>query len=190
MKIIVLVILILVPISIYWLYSKFIIYTERFQATPETYITEKRKEYTIIPFKDVKPDAKLQVINYLNDEWKKDTGITYTEEFVNNTWKFPDALYVMTDKDDDFIGCSGIDRYMSYPFISHIYVKKPYRKKGIGAKLFDVVVQHAKSVGYKTVHGWCKDELVPYYESFNCERCASSTLLKPFLGFNLMKLNL
>jgi GNAT superfamily N-acetyltransferase len=162
---------------------------ENFQVEPPSYITEETEDYSIHPFHQATDKVKKDVVKHLQDEWK-DTGIEYTEAFVEDTWKYPDALYVMTDNKGQLIGCSGIDRKYMYPFISHIYVKKEYRKKGYGEKMFGVVLEHGKQCGYKCVKGWCKDELVNYYENFGCQKEKGSWLIKPFLGFNLMKKDL
>ncbi len=159
---------------------------ERFKEGPDSYVSESSKDYDIQPYKDLIPEVKKDVIEHFQNEWGK-TGVKYTEQFMENTWKYPDALYVMTNKKGEFIGSAGIDhKYMTYPFISHIYVKKPYRKKGYGEKLFEVVQKHAKKVGHKKVNGWCEDDLVNYYEGLGCERSKTSNVLKPLVGFNLM----
>lgn len=164
---------------------------ENFQAGPESYVTEKTSEYEVKPFKECAEKVKADVIKHLQKEWQQ-TGVKYSIDFVEKTWTYPDAIYVMVNTQGEFIGCSAIDRsYMGYPFISHIYVKKQYRKKGFGEKLFNVVVKHAQKVGHKQVYGFCKDELVDYYKTFGCRRQATSGLLKPLLGdFNLMTLKL
>ena len=160
---------------------------EKFQEGPDSYIIESTANYDVKPYKECSDIVKKDVAKYLADEWKIETGIDYTEHFIEKTWKFPDALYVMTNKKGEFIGCSSVDhKYMKYPFISHIYVKKPYRKMGYGEKLFDVVLRHSKSVGHEKVYGFCKDELVPYYEGFGCKKEKTSWILKPFVGFNMM----
>jgi GNAT superfamily N-acetyltransferase len=159
---------------------------ENFESEP-AFITDENDDYTITPFQKVSNDIKEDVINYFNNEWKNKTGITYTEQFINDTWKYPDALYVMTDKDGKLIGTTGLDRqYMSYPFISHIYVTPENRKTGYGEKLFEHILKHAKKVGYKIVRGFCEDKLVPYYEKFGAEKTSWSSLFKPLVGMNLM----
>lgn len=169
-------------IKIYLLRKKI----EAFEQGNESYVQVKTNNYHIKPFKETNQKTRKDVVQHLQKEWKN-TGITYTESFIEETWKYPDALYVMTDNKGDFIGCAGIDhKYMTYPFISHIYVKKDYRKNGYGQRLFDVVLDHAKSIGHKIVRGWCKDELVDYYVGMGCEKSKTSCLLKPLMGFNLM----
>ena len=160
---------------------------ECFVDKPETYIKESNNEYEIKHFKDCSKEIKQEVSKYLNKEWKNETGMNYTEQFIDTTWKFPDAFYVMTDKKGEFMGCSSVDhKYMSYPFISHIYVNEQYRKKGVGEKMFDIVLRHSKNIGHTRVYGWCKDNLVPYYEKFGCEKQSSWKLWKPLVGLNLM----
>jgi GNAT superfamily N-acetyltransferase len=182
---IVIVILSIVAIGLKYVMTKI----ENFQADP-VYIIESTDDYVIKPFHMMPEKVKKEVVKNLQNEWA-DTGVTYTNKFIEDTWLYPDALYVMMTKNEEFIGCSGVDRkYMLSPFISHIYVEKKYRKHGYGEKLFDVVLRHAKKHGYKTVKGWCKDELVEYYENFGCEKCSTNWILKPVMGFNLMKKDL
>lgn len=162
---------------------------ETFTAGEEKYIREVTKDYQIIPFKECSKLVQNDVIKHLRREWQE-TGVVYTVEFINATWKYPDAIYVMINKDGNFIGCCALDRkYIGYPFISHIYVKKEYRKKGYGEKLFKFIVRYSKHVGHTQVYGFCQDDLVDYYQSFGCTKLSASGLLKPLVGgFNLMTL--
>jgi GNAT superfamily N-acetyltransferase len=167
-----------------------IVNLEGFQSDTQTeeqnlYVDVSTDDYDIKPFNYTSEEVKKDVADCFQREWG-DTGVTYTPEFIIETWKYPDALYIVTDKDGNFIGSAGIDRKYFFPFISHIYVKKEHRKHGYGEKLFEVVLQHGKKVGYKTVNGWCQDELVDYYENLGCKREKSTILLKPLVGFNLM----
>jgi GNAT superfamily N-acetyltransferase len=178
-------------ITIFVLYRQTKKSIETFTAGPESYIREVTEEYQIIPFKECSKEVQKDVIEHLQKEWK-DTGVVYTIDFINETWKYPDAIYVMINEEGEFIGCSALDRkYMGYPFISHIYVKKEYRKKGYGEKLFKFIIKYSKHAGHKQVYGFCQNELVDYYKTFGCTKLSATGLLKPFIGgFNLLTLKI
>lgn len=162
---------------------------ETFESEP-AYVTKSTREYDIRPFQKTPRETQNQVIQHFNSEWQDKTGVTYSEQFVKDTWKYPDALYVMTEKESGaLVGTTALDRqFMSYPFISHIYVTKEHRKQGRGEELFSHILEHAKKVGYKFVRGFCEDNLVPYYEKFGAEPSAGSSLLKAFIGMTLMSM--
>jgi GNAT superfamily N-acetyltransferase len=139
---------------------------EHFQKDP-TYVHIITSDYEIKPYQEQPKSVRLLVSKTLQGEWGND-AINYTDDFNDKTWKYPDALYVMTDKKGAFKGCAGIDRKYMLPCISHMYVAKEDRHKGYGKVLFETVVQHAKNVGHSRVHGLCKDHLVDYYTNFGC----------------------
>jgi GNAT superfamily N-acetyltransferase len=161
-------------------------YLERFQESHDVTVKIHTNEYDIVSYQETSDKTKQEVLHWFQEEWG-DTGVKYSDRFIETTWKYPSVLYVMTNKSGDFIGCAGLDHKYMMPFVSHIYVKKEYRKNGYGEKLFEAVLEHSKKLGYTYVQGWCEDSLVKHYEKMGCEKQSFSGVLKPILGFNLMK---
>lgn len=138
----------------------------------------------IRPFIEVNKFIKNKVISSLNEEWGHKTA--YTHDFIINTWKFPDVLYIMTDNLENFVGCVAIDRHYIIPVISHLYINKDYRKNGKGPKLLKFAEKHCRCVGYKHIYGFCQMNRVKYYTSLGWHQNKWSSYVKPFSGLVLM----
>jgi GNAT superfamily N-acetyltransferase len=154
----------------------------------EYFKQNKEQKYIIRPFSQVSYRVKQQVIEALENEWSN-TGIHYNEDFIVETWQYPDILYVMTNmtnNKENFVGCVAIDRKYVFPFISHLYVQKEYRKKGHGGKLLGIAEKHSNVYKYKSVRLWCQDELIEYYKEHGWQKEGYSWLIEPLTGFTLM----
>ena len=123
----------------------------------------------------------------LQMQWGDNSNITYDEAFIEKTWKSPAALYVMTDAQGNLVGTVAIDRKSYFPFISHLYVKPQFRRRGYGSKLLTIAEGHAAhqyTFGQSKL--WCPDECVKFYEKRKWRKEKVAWMLKPLTGLTLM----
>lgn len=63
------------------------------------------------------------------------------------------SFWIALDEFDRVIGCIGtkVNEYNQL-FLSRLYIKYDYKRKGIGSKLLDIAENFAKEKGYKEIH--------------------------------------
>lgn len=116
---------------------------------------ERFQSDIVMTYRSVTDDVRETVRTHLNKEW--DT--VYTQEFILDTWG--DQFFVLI-QDGGFLGCVAID---DGKFISHLYVVKASRKKGIAKKLLGFAEARIRNQGYDMARLYCKKELIPYYQN-------------------------
>lgn len=117
----------------------------------------------------------LGEVNQLTDEDRlvlQETNRKYFKESIQN------GSYVcyIAVADDKIIGTSGITFYNVPPnkkcpsgkvaYISSVYICKEYRGRGIASKLFSLLVEEAKELGYEKLLLNATDMGRPLYEKF------------------------
>ena len=114
----------------------------------------------IKPYQDYNENIQKDVIKSLVIEW----GDDYNHEFIMREWPSSDALYVMTNKSGEFVGCIAVDRKQWYPYISQLLIVPSQRKKGYAKKLLSVAEKYIKDMGFDTARLWCEEKLLDYYK--------------------------
>lgn len=116
-------------------------------------------QYSIRPWQKVPDRIRTQTVNALEAEW----GSDYSTDYIARTWVSADTFYVMTGRGGDLIGCVGLDRKQSYPFVSHLLVIPSQRSKGYASVLLHLCERHAANMGFTEIRLWCEPALVPFY---------------------------
>lgn len=74
------------------------------------------------------------------------------------------------DADGDWLGCVSLlqndhERIRAYsPWLASLVVRDTARGRGIGAALVARCIEEAAALGVQTLHLYCEERLVPYYE--------------------------
>jgi GNAT superfamily N-acetyltransferase len=93
----------------------------------------------------------------------------YSETDLEYSW-LTNALYVCC-KEETFVGCVAVDRKLVWPYVSHLLVDPPFRKRGIGSMLMlEVAEPFVADMGFKKTRLWCEESLVSFYERLGYRR--------------------
>lgn len=122
-------------------------------------------QYSIRPWHQVSDRVRSQTASALEAEW----GSDYSTDYIMRTWLSEDTFYVMTGRTGGFVGCVGLDRKQTYPFVSHLLVIPSQRSKGYASVLLHLCEQQAAKMGFTAVRLWCEPALVPFYTKLGWE---------------------
>jgi GNAT superfamily N-acetyltransferase len=114
-------------------------------------------------------NVHINIQEQIIDLFKKEWGIEYTKELMNEKWceKHPDnILLVLCDDLNSLIGTVGLNHDFFIPVVSHLYVLNEHRKRGYGKILMNEIIKHSD----KKMHGWCLPEKVEYYEELGWKK--------------------
>lgn len=124
-------------------------------------ISAKSSNFSIIPFHKASVALQDSIVSKLHG-----LNPDITRDYVIDNWRGSDVFYVMATGDGDggsVIGSVAVDRKNFEPFISHLYVDRPYRKKGYGERLLDHAIEYATQFKFENVKLWCDIDMIPYY---------------------------
>ena len=83
-------------------------------------------------------------IDYMVDKFQ--SGHAIKEQIENENYVY---FYIVYEGEN--AGYIGMSRKKEYLFLSKLYIKKDFRHKGIGTKVFEFIKKYAKENGYKKI---------------------------------------
>ena len=83
-------------------------------------------------------------IDYMVDNFQ-------SENAIKNQIENENYIYFYIDNEAQNIGYIGLSKKQEYLFLSKFYIKKDYRNKGIGTKVFEFIKDFANKNSYKKI---------------------------------------
>ncbi len=101
---------------------------------------------------ECKYDIKEFIKNNICTEFKIDYWDEWLEEQDYNSLQKSPNILISVEENNDLIGTCAVKEITKEECsLNTFYIKKEYRNKGIGKKIFDMCMEHIKENGYKKV---------------------------------------
>lgn len=125
------------------------------------------RDIEIMPFQKCSASLRRSVASALLTTWPDDihcVTVDEAERYVVDNWKAGDLMYVMKDKQGEFLGCVAVDRKNFFQYISHLYVDQQHRGQGLSLILLQFIECVLKHQHARESRLWCNKSLQSFYE--------------------------
>jgi predicted GNAT family N-acyltransferase len=117
-----------------------------------------------------------QIVNELTAKQITELVELYKNEFWSNQRTYQgvvkmlscsDIIIALVDEEEKLIGFTRVLTDFVYrATIYDVIIKPSHRKMGLGAKLFDAVINHPQLISIEHIALFCLPEMMPFYEQW------------------------
>jgi len=132
---------------------------EQFDSDEIDFYTTFNDSIEIVTYRDIPLYLKKDIQHNLHTQW---SNYPYDESHISTVWSKPNVFLVLVEK-NRLVGTMGVIISSKTPYISNLFITKPYRKQGLASKLLTHVESKLQQKGFHNVMLSCYEELLPYY---------------------------